>query len=336
MISSKANIEKYIGGKMSPRERNEFEKEMSMDPFLKDAVDGYQSYPAGLQTVPKLKSNGVAGAVVVGVISIALLFSFWPESTESDLQYEPIHQEPMLLIEETEGTELISMELITSLELERQVKATPALDQRPVKMARNELQVEAVPRVGIDEIAFERKGAIKSNVQIVYVYDLKLAVAPAYLNSEPEGQNYVKSLPASQERPFRSPSVLFQKYVNSESEEPSYIDQFDRALRAIKKERYGKAKKELLGINMESDVNLLFYLGLCEYHLNEFESAGKNFERSRQHLVQSFYEEATWYLAASLLEMGQKEEAIHLYKEILLRNGHYSPMAASRLARLTP
>ncbi len=341
MISSKTNIEKYIAGKMSRTERAIFEKEMSSDPFLKDAVDGYQIFPKQIHAVPQFKAgNGVAWVIGIATVSIALLFSFWPEGdSHYDEIAEPIDNRTMMIPAKTEApNDLQSIELITSIELNREVKPEPILTQRNVEVLSNrtELTATTLPRIEVKEISFQRVGQIRSNIRVVYLHNLKLALAPSFEIDIKDPIAVGQGLPASQEKVYRSPSKLFKKYQNLENDELTYLERMEPVLKDVESGRYVAGLTQISQLDHENDVNILFYSGLCHFHMAEYETSIELFERSRDHLVQSFYEEATWYLAASLLKVGRQEEAIDLYNEILLRNGHYSPMAASRLARLTP
>jgi len=105
------------------------------------------------------------------------------------------------------------------------------------------------------------------------------------------------------------------------------------AMLHFNKKNYSKCLSDLniiLEIN-PNDINCLFYSGMCFYHKKNYEAAIKNFNACLNHTNNTFLPEAQYYKALSLYEMGNKEEAIVLLKEIAKENSFYSEKAKKLL-----
>jgi len=75
-----------------------------------------------------------------------------------------------------------------------------------------------------------------------------------------------------------------------------------------------------------------FYIGMCHYGLEQYESAARCFERISRKVPGS--EEYRWYLANTCLKIGDPEKAVQNFDSIVEMAGLYAESAAKRLARL--
>src|SRR3989338_1879474 len=79
------------------------------------------------------------------------------------------------------------------------------------------------------------------------------------------------------------------------------------------------------------DVNGHFYAGLCCYNLQQYEDAKQHFATCLQLSFSNFNEEASWYLAQSLLANGEKTDAKELFSVIRDQKGYYAKQAEKML-----
>jgi tetratricopeptide (TPR) repeat protein len=117
---------------------------------------------------------------------------------------------------------------------------------------------------------------------------------------------------------------------------PSYRAKVSWATSYLEKRKYPQALKEmkqLLNL-MPEDVNLNFYSGILEFQIGEFDSALKRFELTKTIYPPLFYQEAAWYQALCLKELGRNEEAKQRLVEIVSMDGFYSQDAAKELEEM--
>ena len=117
---------------------------------------------------------------------------------------------------------------------------------------------------------------------------------------------------------------------------PSYKAKVAWAISYLEKGKYPQALKEMRQLlnAMPEDVNLNFYTGILEFQLGEFELALKHFELTKTIYPPLFSQEAAWYQALCLKELGRKEEAKQRLVEIQDMEGFYSQDAVKELQEL--
>lgn len=79
------------------------------------------------------------------------------------------------------------------------------------------------------------------------------------------------------------------------------------------------------------DANAQFYLGMCYYLTGKYTIARGFFERNLENTNNIFHQESNFYLALSLLNTNQKEEAVSLLQKIVTEKGFYSKRAEAVL-----
>lgn len=79
------------------------------------------------------------------------------------------------------------------------------------------------------------------------------------------------------------------------------------------------------------DANAQFYLGMCYYLTGKYTIARGFFERNLENTNNIFHQESVFYLALSLLNTNQKEEAVSLLQKIAKEKGFYSKRAEAVL-----
>jgi len=117
---------------------------------------------------------------------------------------------------------------------------------------------------------------------------------------------------------------------------PSYKSKVSWATSYLEKGKYPQALREMRQLlnSMPEDVNLIFYTGILEFQVGKFELALKHFELTKTIYPPLFNQEAAWYQALCLKELGRKEEAKQRLVEILDMEGFYSKDAAKELEEM--
>lgn len=339
-------MRRYINGRMSADERLAFEAQMQSDAFLADAVEGFSSHPGAIDDIPRYGSSGkswlyaIAGLGFVGLLLFLSAEVFFIQELETDLVEDIVMEskvpEPLKSMNKVESPALLSdqeftMEPIDEPALAEEEPMVSTLEvQSNVKSFVKPMEILDAPDISLipSEIALHKS-------DIIFIEDLKI-VKEAYFQGDMDKPIYLhhRHVPAMRENPENPLSNLQEKYLN-QFRKLTYIESLTLGLRAYNQGNYQKSLSTFKALNKEygSSINHNFYLGLCAFHLEDYELALKEFSQVRGKYDASFYEEATWYYALSLQASGKKKEARILFSEIYEGNGHYAPMAASRLLR---
>lgn len=340
------HMRRYIQGRMSADEQLDFETQMRSDSFLADAVEGFSSDPGAIDDIPSFGRSGrswlytIAGLSFIGLLLFAAAEVGFIQELESDLvediivestipiQLEPINAaEVPALLPDKEFT----IEPISELGLKINEPIIPALEEQHALTSITE------PMEVLDAPDIPSKTSVIAMYQsdIIFIEDLKI-VKEEMLGGEKEEPFYFHEhhIPALSERTNSPLSTLQEKYL-SQFQKQTYIEELSDALIAFKKGNYDESKSAFIILNKEygTSINHLFYAGLCAFHLEDYKLAAKELREVRDMHDLAFYEEATWYYACSLQASGKDLEAKKLFEEIYIGDGHYSPMAASRLLR---
>jgi TolA-binding protein len=116
----------------------------------------------------------------------------------------------------------------------------------------------------------------------------------------------------------------------------AYSDYMNAALQRFEDKKYAGCLKDLAHLLSiyPSDINALFYSGLCRYNLGMYPEALSHFGAVRIHPASIFREEGTWYYALTLLALDRKPEAKDLLQEIARNGGFYRDQARKQLRSL--
>lgn len=108
-----------------------------------------------------------------------------------------------------------------------------------------------------------------------------------------------------------------------------YIDFLRETQGKLDKNRYKSALKDYHKIlkQFPSDVNALFYGGLCYYNLDKPERAVQYFKKVTESSVNTFHQDGKFYMALSLRLMGKYGQGNGILHEIVKEGGFYADQA---------
>lgn len=178
----------------------------------------------------------------------------------------------------------------------------------------------------------ERRLRFIINSPVVYIHDLKVS---DYRNLYFRKNQFVRiddlGLPASQSLPDDATSSRLKQ-------EATYFlhEELARALRDFNKGRYEQAMNKLQEVEQynKSDINCDFYIGMCWYHRKNYANAIERLSNCLGNPNNAFLQEAMYYKALALLELGRREEAVQLLKKIEEEGEFYAVKAAGLLKGL--
>ena len=121
--------------------------------------------------------------------------------------------------------------------------------------------------------------------------------------------------------------------VNSYTQKITYVDFLEETQSKFRRNKFKDALKDYRTIlnHYSNDVNAHFYMALCYFNINKQKKAIQHFDRVLNHDFNTFYEEAKWYKAMSLHELGKISKCITILNEIATENGFYAKKASEML-----
>ncbi len=329
---------------MTPSESVGFEGDMRGDGFLSDAVEGFKTDPEAFDDMPQLSRPSFSWMYVLGALSIALLFAWLPNEPESSYTpslVAPTAEKPQVLEPKMDLEQAQIIEVEKELVHAKSETVASLVDFETPKSNTKEMKphvfIEAYMRpIEAGEIASYTPKKLLDNTKIIYVQDLKIVRLSADGGNAPQNSiEHDSHLPASHETSVPISSKLEARLAERVNKK-SYIKELEIALLDFQQENYDEAlgKIKLLDKIYGENINQTFYAALCLYHMDFFDKAFELFSQVENDVIQSFRPEAIWYQALSLQAMGESEKAQRYFTEIYNNDGHYAPMAASRLIGL--
>ena len=121
--------------------------------------------------------------------------------------------------------------------------------------------------------------------------------------------------------------------VNTYTQKITYLEFLQKTQAKFRRNKFKDALKDYRTIlnHYSNDVNAHFYMALCYFNINKQKKAIQHFDRVLNHDFNTFHEEAKWYKAMSLHELGKTSKCITILNEIATENGFYAKKASEML-----
>ncbi|MBL0037038.1 MAG: hypothetical protein IPP26_15090 [Flavobacteriales bacterium] len=346
---TRATLERYVRGELSASEEHSVERCMEADPLVRDAVDGLQ-LPGALIAMSTMKPpHWIGGPSVIWsrtLLALALIGAGWaatllwtketpsllPVVVNAPLTDQPFRADSAIAVVKQE---LASAE---ALPVAAQIGHEPA-QERPV-VVRDTSSIAATIIHPVDPAAAlspetppsappEVIGATPtpgSNRRLAFVHDLKL-VDPSELYAHAPVINDPGGVPAN----------FADSDQRTERTEPPrvmrYMDFMDEALGRFNANDHSGCLRDLLFLLSQypKDINARFYAGLCCYNLGLNDRAMSYLGAVVSDPVDTFREEADWYLALAQ-ERAQGPDAVRgAFERIATAKGFYAAKARLKL-----
>jgi len=339
------NIKAYLAGDFSKKEEANFEQLVEGNPFYKDALEGYRSQEESLSAVERLKQNKKfkikkANNVFYGIggVFVLLVFFIWLKNPSNQTNNDKNKAENINLPKVFQKDTLEKNNKPQTKEFANKVyKADPKelIEKHILKVStitkdtdeialKRKLSYVSIPKKPITPIVLKQDVTIATeSIPLVSIYGF---IAVDYSKIE-KGNHQIKkqtinlqSVPASkenknsrfEEHQLKTEQINYVEFL-SESQKLFLASNFKGAL-----EGYNEILKQY-----PMDVNASFYSGLCYYNLNNNEKAIHFFDLVETHYYTTFSEEAAWYKAKALVDLGKFAEASVLLEKIIKKEGFY-------------
>lgn len=361
-FNSKKNIDhellrRYYNGELSAAQRNALEQKALEDPFLKDAMDGFDQNPGDFEKYYQRHKKALSAkrgfTLALGIIALVGLFivtlvlkEFTPSQIETIAEnstndsvktagdyfndkLEKIPEElDTLQVANTE--DVISYKEIVNnkKEIEKQ-KEQPTTDT--VQTVTDNTVINIEDSVALDnnfKLIEEPFGSPKKQaIPSIYLYDL-YTVDYRELRNAQQNVRYKKMEFGGTAANRENDETSETDFVEVEVEMPYFI-YLKKSMESFADDNYKRALTRYLTIleQYPEDLNALFYGGLCYFNLSKYEKAATLFGRVQQVDLEGFKEEALWYHAKSLIKLNRSAEARLLLDKIIINGGFYTKEA---------
>ncbi|MFH2143324.1 MAG: tetratricopeptide repeat protein [Bacteroidota bacterium] len=351
-------IKKYFKNKLSVSEKQRVDDLIEHNEFYKDAFEGYKTNPQSINDLSELKQTGfkkfsiqsklyfyiLVPAFLIIIVS-AIIFSL-NNKTKSDQITNESNMDKEISFSEAEIVkEIKQLSEADPIPYEEQIHYYKTLNNQPMTFEKiDKTESENLQKIVSKEAKELNEGnnelleAISvryttSNHTISYIYDLKVV-------------KYTSNRKNMLNRNIYNLGSLEVEYSNFEDKnnyikdhsdmQIPYTDFLEQAISKYIDQDYGSALIDFHIIlnQFPDDLNAFFYGGLCYYNLGKFDKALKYLEKAAKHPVNTFDQEAEWYMALTYLKIPDINKAKDLFLSIIEKGGFYTINATKEYEKL--
>lgn len=353
-------IEKYVSGKMSNQERHLLEKRALEDPFLADALEGFESHPEALQKLKhqignQRKANRsffgsrTLAIIVVASIAYVIAFLFYSPTEEKEplVNHPTTNIDPKNIVEvEILRPDIDTLRVTENQELSK-VEDLKTEQKEILKTESNDSDSSTYTYQEIIEIDenFENINhtdiEAELNNQKITVYAPMTYLSDLYVIDYREIKRSNSNITytrfeltgisaAFEDSASKNSNDLIEKEV-----EIPYMEYLDKSMEYFSERRYKKALNRYLTIleQYPKDLNALFYGAHCYYNTSQYNQALAFFQKAKviekEHGFVGFKQELLWYEAKTLIKLGERKAALKILDQIIIEGLFYTEQAIS-------
>ncbi|MBL8003239.1 MAG: hypothetical protein JNL05_14900 [Flavobacteriales bacterium] len=344
---TRADLERYLRGGLGDRERHHIERQLERDPLLREALEGLavpgalgglaaldQARPVAPGPVMPMLLTGAL--IVVGLVAVVLYVKEDPHAAPAprplavSAPEQPYRADSAIAVVEQE------LAVTDPLPAPQQIGHTPTTQPPPVRDTVIAEPATLVPDSAPSLRSTPAPAAVgpsakatppRSDRRLAYVHDLKL-IDPRELYERGPLIGELGGVPAG---------FADEREQQDRTEAPRtmrYLDFMDEALGKFARNDHRGCLQDLLFLmgQYPRDINARFYAGLCCYNLGLNERARGYLQAVVDDPMDTFHEEAAWYLALSV-ERGEGADAARpLFQRIADGGGFHAAQAHAHLA----
>lgn len=355
-------LRRYYNDELSDAGRHALEKQALADPFLKDAMDGFDENPGSFNDFyeankAKLRYKKsytflIGVGMLIALFAITSLVKIFQEN-ESDLIAQNNNDTPVDTVQNDLSyldEDLLEYEMIPAAIETLNVIAQAEVVTPNEVVNHQELIAEIIneqedPIVIDEDFSHEEDLNIadesahwhkfgQSTIETAYLFDL-MVVDYRKITRENQKITYkrfeLSGVSADQEGEVENEDDLIEREVKV-----PYYDYLRKSMSFFAGGRYKKALNRYLLIldQYPNDLNALFYGALSYHNLGKNEEAIVFFDKIINGELYVFNEEALWYKAKALIKLKKKPEAKSILEEIIAHGGFYTQEAIALREKL--
>lgn len=336
------DISRYLKGEMTDKQIKDFEKALTKDPFLKDAVDGYKitgSLPEDLkiinfENINKKQNNkikkyiiSIAAIITFFVISISIMHSYLNHKPKAKNNISK-HQFHIL-----NNRNYSNNNNIDTIKTKINIKTYWS---ESLPLPTQELDLEMIkPMYVKHELTIENNNLQYSDLNYYYSSNHLYT----YINGHKVVDYRVEN--RLNKKNFTIPSNRFEDYSNKtnfniDKINNTYLAFLEQALQKYQNKDFDDAINdfEIILDQYPKDINALFYMSMCYFKLDMNKEALDLMTQVSNNDINTFKEEADWYTSIIYKEEKQFAQAESLLNEIVNNKGYYGAQAARELSKL--
>lgn len=339
-------LEAYATGRCTLAQQHVVEHAMEADPLLRDAVDGLR-VPGAVDALHSMRrpisatpTTGQWRRGFLAFAGVVLLAGTWLVVSPMMDRPAPITLDRPLRMPERPP---VFVDTLPPMEIAEIMEAVeqPAVGRigHATNERHNEAMQHVVERTMIDRlearpvdttapVRTERRPvtASKPSRQLVFLHGYKLVHPNELYAFGPMLHEWQGHTPAEHA------DTEAKNAAAGRVRTVSYLSFMDAAMAKFKAHDHKGALMELRFVmdQYPDDVNALFYAGLCAYNIGAYERAENFLTRSATHRIDTFDEEAQWYHALTLEQLGDHAAAQRAFARIAAQGGFYAGRATMR------
>ncbi|HBX50334.1 MAG: hypothetical protein A2275_12310 [Bacteroidetes bacterium RIFOXYA12_FULL_35_11] len=348
-------LDDYLKGNLDKKSKENFQKTLAEDKFLSDATDGFEEFPGTEKNIEEVKrkiinKNSVKatassklmliGTIFLFVVAVSLsvyrMFSK-NEKIKTDSDNQKTEKFSPFLISDEEIIEAVPMDS------HKQIRYINTIKNQSVSLQEKKTEPEILEKIEAKKISeitndplfvsekeLNKKRISVSNHPLLYIYNLKVVdYSKVYKNNLKT--NNLSGLDSKYEN-----NISQKSDAESDKTYVTYNYFLTASLDKYKNNDFKNSLRDFSVIlkHFPEDLNAYFYGGLCLYNLQKFDRAIQFFNQAIENPVNSFYQEARWYKALSMIQKNENEDAKNLLKEIIDEEGFYASKAEEKVKAL--
>jgi len=332
-------LSEYYSDNISESKKREIDELANSDSFLKEAIEGFDEFPEALSAIPEFnikkpflkKWGGIISIVSVLIVGTITILYFTPTTTS----------QPTTTVSKTNTKIEIPKNKIQaeSVIMDNQIeeKSIPTSIQNSVKKEETQLstkptnketireQIE-LPKIELNPIQFQAKidyTVRKAKTKAIGYFGFLAVDYSLIYNNTIETPTHFSGTDASKAS-YEDKSTLLDNGVTTNIY--TYKDYLKQTCYLMRERNFSLAISNLKTILKEfpRDANAEFYLGYCYFELKNYQKAIAYFDLANTNAFDFFSEDAQWFKANSLENLGEYSKAQKLYLEIKEKGGYYS------------
>lgn len=343
----------YFAGKLSEADKHALEMQAQEDPFLYEAMEGYQADPSALDRLQELlkanasRGSSFFGARTLSVLAVACAVYILALLIRPTIESNP-DQKELVETEQIQEVEIVPVSIDTFVlaDIDEQITAQEIVSNKQQIQVQQENLQEANDQVEDEIIHIDENHVEDEHDLIPEVEDQNLVVyAPSIfqydlyvvdyrkIDRKKSGVTYTRYEFTGLSAEFEDEIARDNNELTEKEVEIPYIDYLETSMYYFSKGQYKKALNRYLTIleQYPDDLNAHFYGALCYYSMRKYDKSIDFFDRVlseefNQDFI-AFREEAKWYKAKSLVKLGKRNDATIILDEIIMEGQFYAKEA---------
>lgn len=319
----------YYNKRSSSEEAHELENLALEDDFASDAMEGLDAFPEALSSIPEFPSAKNYNGIYIASFAVVLAFVSWFLFFNSDVT--PTSN--LVQVTEKENNKIDDLlkenginknDIREEIDQQKKIKSKVKTQKEEISYPKREKfefkKMELTP-LEIEEKKLHDLARTKTKIIGFHNYFV-VDYSVIYTNAQ-NFETEIGGISANRENET-SKSKFGEK--NTQKKVFTYKEYLKESLGYLENKNYTLALQnfEIILKYYPRDVNAQFYIGYIYFYQNKNEESIKQMDMVLVNSFDFFSEDANWYKANALENLGKLKKAKEIYSEIKRKGGYYS------------